>query len=224
VTAAVLFDFGGTLDADGLTWKERFFRLCLAEGVAIPRERFDPLFYAVDDALVGAVPSTLSFDDTVRRLGAGLATHLRPGDPALGARLAARFADDARARIERNRPLLARLGARYRLGLVSNFYGNLGTVCDNFHIRSLFRVIVDSSQVGLTKPDPRIFQHAVDELGVPPAAATFVGDSLARDMAGARAVGMPHVWLAGDEIDRPRSCCPDDVVVRSIMELEDRLR
>ena len=34
VDAAVLFDFGGTLDADGVAWKERFFRLCLDEGVA----------------------------------------------------------------------------------------------------------------------------------------------------------------------------------------------
>ena len=54
--AAVLFDFGGTLDADGITWKERFFRLCLDEGVTIARERFDPVFYAADDALVGGIP------------------------------------------------------------------------------------------------------------------------------------------------------------------------
>lgn len=220
MTAAVLFDFGGTLDADGLTWKERFFRLSRAEGLDVSRDRFDPLFYAADDTLVGAIPSTLSFDETVGRLAAGIAPHLRPGDPALAPRLAARFADETRARIEHNRPLLARLSARYRLGLVSNFYGNLVTVCDNFCIRSFFSVIVDSSQVGLTKPDPRIFRHAADELGVSPAAATFVGDSLTRDMAGARAVGMRHVWLAGDEVDCPRPCCPGDAVLRSITELE----
>ncbi len=33
--ASVLFDFGGTLDADGIPWKERFFRLYQAEGLAL---------------------------------------------------------------------------------------------------------------------------------------------------------------------------------------------
>ena len=123
--AAVLFDFGGTLDADGVTWKERFFRLCLDEGVTIARERFDPVFYAADDALVGGVPDTLSIEDTIGRLATGVVGAIRPGDGALAARVATRFLDAARAQIERNRPMLARLSARYHLGIVSNFYGNL---------------------------------------------------------------------------------------------------
>jgi putative hydrolase of the HAD superfamily len=220
VDAAVLFDFGGTLDADGLTWKERFFRLYLDEGVDVARERFDPLFYAADDALVGAIPSTLPFGDTVEMLAAGVTRALRPGDEALAARVAARFLDGALARLRSNTPLLARLRERYRLGIVSNFYGNLATVCNNAGIRSLFGVIVDSTQVGLTKPDPRIFRRALDELGVTPAAAIFVGDSFARDMAGARAAGMGHIWLVRDAGAGAVPCCPGDRVVGSLGELE----
>ncbi len=220
VDAAVLLDFGGTLDADGLTWKERFFRLWRAEGIRVSADRFDPLFYAADDALVAAIPPTLSLSDTVGRLATDLAWALDLNDGAVAARVAARFLDGARAQIERNRPLLARLSERYRLGIVSNFYGNLATVCDNLGIRSLFSVIVDSTQVGLAKPDPRIFRRAVDELGLPPAAATFVGDSLARDMKGAREVGMRHIWLAGEGVVRPQPCCPGDRVIRSLREVE----
>src|SRR5262249_15398138 len=51
----VLFDFGGTLDADGIPWKTRFFHLCRAEGLTADPERFDPAFYAADDALVGTI-------------------------------------------------------------------------------------------------------------------------------------------------------------------------
>ena len=218
--SAVLFDFGGTLDADGLTWKERFFRLYLDEGVEVARERFDPLFYAADDALVGAIPPTLSFRETVQQLATGVTRALRPGDQALGERIATRFLDGALAQIQSNRHLLARLGARYRLGIVSNFYGNLVTVCNNTEIRPFFSVIVDSAQVGLSKPDPRIFRRAIDELGLTPAAATFVGDSFARDMAGARAVGMRHIWLVGDRVEDSEPCCPGDRVVRSLRELE----
>jgi putative hydrolase of the HAD superfamily len=220
VDAAVLFDFGGTLDADGLPWKERFAALFAEHGVAVPPERFDPVFYAADDALVGAVPETLSFRDTVEQLAAAVARALRPGDPALGPRVAGRFLGDALAQLRRNAPLLARLAARYRLGIVSNFYGNLVTVCDNSGVRSHFSVIVDSSRVGFTKPDPRIFLKAVDALRVAPAAVTFVGDSLARDMAGARACGMRHIWLVGDRREAREPCCPGDRVLSSLGELE----
>jgi putative hydrolase of the HAD superfamily len=218
---AVLFDFGGTLDADGVPWKERFHRLCVDEGLTgLSPARFDRAFYDADDALVGAIPSTLSFRDTVGRLADGVTAALRPADPRLAARIAARFAEEVERHTERNRPFLARLAERYRLGIVSNFYGNLLTVCDNLGIRPLCSVIVDSAQVGFTKPDPRIFRHAVDGLGLPTSAVTFVGDSLPRDMEGARTVGMRHVWLAGDGSERCRPCCPDDRVVSSFLELE----
>jgi putative hydrolase of the HAD superfamily len=218
-TAALLFDFGGTLDADGVTWKARFFRLCHDEGVVTAPERFDPVFYAVDDALVGAIPPTLSFEDTVGRIAAGLTRALGVADDTVGARIASRFLDDA-PRLGRNTPLLARLSRRYRLGIVSNFYGNLATVCHNSGIAPLFSVIVDSARVGCTKPDPRIFHSALDTLRVTPAGAWFVGDSLARDMAGARRIGMRHIWVAGGADRHESPCCPGDPVVHSLGDLE----
>ena len=220
MSAAVLFDFGGTLDADGVAWKERFFRLYLDEGVDVARERFDPVFYAADDALVGTIPATLPLEATVERLASAVTEALRPGDRDLAGRVAGRFLESAREQLERNRPMLERLADRYALGIVSNFYGNLATVCDNLRLRPVFRVVVDSTQVGFTKPDPRIFRTAVEALGVPLGASVFVGDSFARDMAGARAVGMPHVWLVEDRAPRGPACCPGDRVVRSLREVE----
>src|SRR5256886_17360775 len=71
----------------------------------------------------------------------------------------------------------------------------------------LFSVLVDSAQVGCAKPEPRIFLHALEALGLGPADATFVGDSLPRDMAGARAVGMRHIWL----VEIGRASCRERV-------------
>lgn len=219
--AGLLFDFGGTLDADGLTWKERFFRLYLAEGVAIVPERFDPLFYAADGALVGAIPPSLSFRDTVFRVVTAVAGGLElADDQRLIERIAEGFLDGALERLHGNMPLLSRLSRRYRLGIVSNFYGNLTTVCDDAGIRRFFDVIIDSAQAGCVKPDPRIFRRAVEELGMTAADATFVGDSLSRDMAGARAAGMRHVWLAGGTDRHRESCCPGDPVIASLTDLE----
>lgn len=223
MNSAVLFDFGGTLDADGLTWKARFHRLFGAEGVDVEPARFDPAFYTADDALVGAVPESFSLDETVRRVADSVARTLRPDDTGLGSRVSARFLADARVCLASNAPILERLARRYRLGVVSNFYGNLETVCDNAQVRRYFGVIVDSARVGLTKPDPRIFMTAVEALGVEPARAVMVGDSLARDMAGARAAGLAHIWLTQAQERLGRPCCPGDRVIRSLRDLEELL-
>jgi putative hydrolase of the HAD superfamily len=203
-----------------VTWKERFFALWRAEGAADRPEAFDPVFYRADDALVGAVPITLSFEETVRRLTADIASGLAVRDERVIARVADRFLDDANRHLRRNRALLARLGARYRLGLVSNFYGNLETVCHNTAILSLFGVIVDSARAGFSKPDPRIFMRALDGLGVAPLDATFVGDSAARDMEGARALGMRHIWLIADPPPPGGPCCPGDAMIHSLTDVE----
>lgn len=217
---AVLFDFGGTLDADGATWKERLFRLYGEEGVSMTPEAFDPLFYAVDDALTGAVPPTLSFRDTVLWLAGGVSEALGRRDSALSERVATRFLEDALDRLRRNARLLRRLGERYRLGVVSNFYGNLATVCADAGIRPFFATLVDSGQCGYLKPDPRSFRQALRALDVAPAQAVFVGDSLERDMGGARAVGMPHIWLTPRPPAGKGACCPGDGVIRALDEVE----
>jgi putative hydrolase of the HAD superfamily len=219
--AAVLFDFGGTLDGT-LPWKERMFRLCRAEGVMVTPEQFDPLFYGADDGLVRAIPDTLSLAETVGRLAAGLGAALGLSD-RLGGRIARRFVADTAASVQDNLSLLSELARHYHLGLVSNFYGNLPRVCDDLGLRPLFAVIVDSAEVGWTKPDPRIFTHALQKLGLHSGQATFVGDSLARDMAGARGIGMAHIWLAGEAAAQPRPCCPEDRTIRSLGELRGLL-
>jgi putative hydrolase of the HAD superfamily len=213
---AVLFDLGGTLDAPGVPWKERLFRLYRAEGVSITPEDFAPSFYRADDALVGAIPAALSLRDTVRRLVAGVNEALQIDDRELGQRIATRFCDDAMTCARDSARVLEPLARRYRLGVVSNFYGNLATVCAELDLRSYLSVTIDSADVGWMKPDQRIFRYALEQLGVAPAAAAFVGDSFARDMGGARAAGMPHVWLAGEVAASSAPCCPGDRVIQRL--------
>ncbi len=56
-------------------------------------------------------------------------------------------------------------------------------------LRELFDAFVESSLVGLRKPDPRIYEHACRELGVPPAASIFL-DDIGANLKAARALGM----------------------------------
>ena len=70
-----------------------------------------------------------------------------------------------------------------------------------------FDAVVDSHLVGVSKPDPAIFRHALGLLEVGPHEAVFVGDSYAHDALAARAAGMRPVLL--DPLDlHPGADCP----------------
>jgi putative hydrolase of the HAD superfamily len=217
----LLFDFGGTLDADGVPWKERFFRLWREEGEDALRETFDRAFYAADDALVGALPAALPLAETAGRLARGIGEGLGTRDASLPDRVAERFAADARANLARSAALFARLSPRYRLGVVSNFYGNLEAVCREAGIGRYLSAALDSVDVGRSKPDPAIFHAALEKLSAAAGEAVFIGDSQARDMAGARGVGMRHVLVAGEFFNGFRPCCPGDSRIRSVEELAE---
>jgi HAD superfamily hydrolase (TIGR01549 family) len=200
----VLFDFGGTLDADGVAWKERVHGHYQSEGLRMTAEAFAPAFYAAADQMVGTLPREADLAVTVNELMSNLETELRrrvmPDDKGRGRRAAARFLAEAAASFARNRPLLERLSDRYRLGIVSNFYGNLDAVCRGAGLAPLFGVMVDSQRVGAEKPNPAIFQAALDALGAVPESTLFVGDSLRRDREGARRLGMDFVWIAPKDV------------------------
>lgn len=216
---AILFDFGGTLDADGVAWKERFHRLYREEGVDVSSGRFAQAFYKADDALVGRIPSTFSLKDTVHRLTQDVAQELGVQDQATVERIAQRFASDAYKRLAANMAVLQDLSHHYRLGIVSNFYGNLSAVCREAGLGPLFQTMIDSTVVGHLKPSPEIFHVALRDLHVEPWETVFVGDSLQRDMAGARALGMAHVWLTSDAAQEGGACCPNDPVAHGLEEV-----
>jgi putative hydrolase of the HAD superfamily len=203
----VLFDFGGTLDADGVAWMDRFHALYEAEGLVATADAFAPAFYAADDPLVGGLASSAGFAETVRTLAANLEAQLEargffPGaEQADGDRsrsVAERFLSDASIVFARNRPALEALAARFRLGVVSNFYGNLEAVCASSGLAPFFGVMADSHCVGAKKPDPAIFRAALDALGAAPETTLYVGDSLRRDGEGARRAGLSFVWIASE--------------------------
>jgi len=69
-----------------------------------------------------------------------------------------------------------------------------------------FDHVIASGDVGATKPDPRIFAHALEIFGVAPEEAVYVGDRLETDALGAIAAGMSGVW-----IDRPGAATAEEL-------------
>jgi HAD superfamily hydrolase (TIGR01549 family) len=226
VIETLLFDFGGTLDSDGVPWKERFHALYRAERLDISAEDFAPAFYAADDALVGAIAPTTGLKETVDLLAANLEAELtrRGGssegnDVDRGQRVASRFLSETSAAFARNRPVLKALSERYRLGVVSNFYGNLEAVCESSGLGPLFGVMADSQRVGAEKPEPAIFRAALDALHAVPETTVMVGDSLRRDYEGARRSGMGFIWIAPEDVQAAERSAADRPGFATVSEL-----
>lgn len=107
---------------------------------------------------------------------------------------------------EGTRELLNGLREQYRLGLICNTGRTPGTmlkiVLQRLGILEFFDVLTFSDAVGFRKPDPRIFQMTLEQLGVAPNRALHVGDDPTTDIVGARGVGMRAVLLGGVEASR----------------------
>jgi HAD superfamily hydrolase (TIGR01549 family) len=120
---------------------------------------------------------------------------LAPERAGLTDKIAGRFTEDCRTQFRRLSPVLERLAGRYRLGVVSNFYGNLDGILRAEGLRAHFAVVADSGVLGVTKPDPEIFLHAARALDCRPEDCVMVGDSVPRDMKGAAAAGMKKALI-----------------------------
>ena len=160
------------------------------------------------------MPRELSLAQTVQRLSLDLARGLG-GDSELARRIGTRFLDDALAKLAANARILEKLAERYRIGIVSNFYGNLEAIAPARASAATWTP-PSTPRPSARPPDPRIFQAALDALATSSALAFFVGDSLPRDMEGARKMGMRHIWLHPGATS---ACCPADPVIANVAEL-----
>lgn len=218
---SLFFDYGGTLDADGIPWKEQFQAIYESAGVHVSQEKYDRAFYDSDDSLTDEGLDQTCFMDTLNEQVGRVLRGLGKYDSALQSLIAKTFLQNTVRQIEKNKITLVKLKQRYKLGIISNFYGNLPTLCQELGLLPLFDVIVDSKRVGHLKPSPEIFNYALNAVGAKPDQALMVGDSPKRDMLGAKNMGIRHILLSPDP--QASTCCPGDIVIRKIADLLETL-
>jgi putative hydrolase of the HAD superfamily len=152
-------------------------------------ERFGRLL-----AFAGGTPGPASPADVAAAYRAAYLGHWRPVDGAID--------------------LLTALHGRVATGVVTNNVASEQrqkiAACG---FAPLLDAVVISEEAGVTKPDPRIFRLALDQLGQTAAGAVMIGDAWETDIAGARAAGIRPIWF-----NRFRAASPDPSVteIRSL--------
>ncbi len=164
-----------------------------------------------------------SHDFTAVRLESlrrGLAQHGYSTDlaePAFEVFFAARHEVSFYADVEQ---ALARLSQRFPLLALSNGNAQL----DRVGLSQFFAGAVSAKQVGVAKPDARIFHHACSVLNLPTSQVLHVGDDLDLDVAGARDAGLQAVWVCRGDTAHAHRAAPSGVnTVADLLALADAL-
>ena len=217
---AVFFDVDFTLIYPGPMFQGVGYReSCERHGIAVDEARYD---VAVREALASLDHEQVVYDDEIfvrytRRIIEGMGGS---GDrvDACAREMYLEWAachhfhlyDDAEAVL---RELVAR---DLKIGLISNSHRSMDEFVEHFRLQGLVAAAVSSADHGYLKPHPSIFEAALSQAGVEARASLMVGDSLAHDVHGARAVGMRGVLL-----HRANGPLPDvDVpVIRNLTDL-----
>ena len=120
--------------------------------------------------------------------------------------------------------LLDSLKGRSRLGIITNGFTQLQQIrLERTGFNDYFDLLVISEQVGVAKPHPAIFDHALDLMGNPPRdEVLMVGDTLETDVLGGLNAGLHTCWFNADS----KSPSPDIIPhyeVNSLLELKEML-
>lgn len=142
----------------------------------------------------------------------------------LADRLASQFGAERRSRphiYEETMDTLRHLQGKFKLLLLTNGCPALQQEkLDGVpEIVPFFDEIIISGSFGKGKPDPSIFQYALDRLGVQPEESMMVGDKLTTDIRGALSTGIKSVWINRENKENAETYTPDHEI-KHLSELE----
>ena len=204
-----IFDFGGTLDTAGCHWGQMLWHAYQRQQIPVSEEQFREA-YVYAERTLGRTPiiqSDYSFHKTLEvKIRIEMEYLCTSGewqaDEAEFTRGHKAVLEDVYSKVvevtSHSREVLSQLAASYPMVLVSNFYGNISHVLEEFHLAEFFKDIVESAVVGVRKPDHRIFLLGVEALGLKPEECIVVGDSFYKDIEPAKKAGCQAVWFKGE--------------------------
>jgi putative hydrolase of the HAD superfamily len=232
--AAVIFDLDDTLHDDTVAYQ----RAAELVAAAVARERsIDAL--ALQTAYIAEVQRfwgnlssaqlTESIGDVRTAMWRAALREVDIDDPALGERCAEDYNRFRRDELKLWPGVLDLLNDLRREGLrlallTNGFAETHREKIAQLELNDAFDELFIADEVGMLKPDPRLFRYACKQLGVEPAAAAMVGDRYERDIVGAADAGLYTVWLNARRESLPPGGREPDALVHEFAEVEGALR
>lgn len=226
----IIFDYGGTIDSNGKHWAEVLWESYQDQQVPVTKQQFREA-YVYGERYLATHPLIRPEDNFYRLLK--VKTELQIGyltennflsqsnkTEEYSLAISDQCYNFVKHRISEEKPLLEQLKQHYPMVLVSNFYGNVQAVLNDFGLLDMFEEIVESAVVGIRKPDPAIFSLGIEKLGLLPENVVVIGDSYTKDIVPARKNGCPAIWLKGPGWGDEEENATADVVITDFMELK----
>ena len=196
-----IFDYGGTLDTGGCHWGKMLWHAWEQAEMPVTEQQFRQAYVQVERRLgrENIIQPDYTFHKTLETkvmmemAEMGLEDH----SGITNAQIVSPLYNAVLRHTTHSREVLQQLPQPKVL--VSNFYGNMSTVLQEFDLDPLFLQVVESAVVGIRKPEPRIFLLGVEALGLTPGDVLVVGDSIAKDILPAKEAGCQTAWLRGEQ-------------------------
>lgn len=227
----VIFDYGGTLDTNGMHWAEVLWHFYQQAGVPIDKESFKCAYIHGERALAKErliLPHHLFHDVLLIKIRIQMEYLIENGllqDTSEVRNYVALIADRCNEFtlrvVDKSRVVVNKVAEKYKTALVSNFYGNIQTILKDFDLFCSFGVVVESAVVGIRKPDPEIFLYGVRSLQLLPHEVVVVGDSFSKDIVPAKAAGCKTIWLKGEGWKEETDDSLPDAIITSIEQLTE---
>lgn len=195
---AIAFDFGGTLDSPFLHWMDIYIKLYNEEfSLELNKENFYDIYVQTERMLDNerVVKSNFSLFETQyckaqsHLLALAERKFITQATPALIERAAQLITDYSSSYVRLAEPILAELSRKYKLLLVSNYYGNLRKVVKDLGIDLYFSSLTDSTIENIRKPDSALWSLAITREGLNPENVLIVGDSKKNDILPGLSIG-----------------------------------
>lgn len=203
----IIFDYGGTLDTNSRHWSEVLWSKYEEYHVPVGKADFREA-YVYGERTLARIPLVKpedNFHDVLcikTKLQMEYLIEQGKLEQTDAMEYAVKIADSCYQYVlsvlEKTHPVVQSLSRKYKLVLVSNFYGNIRSVLKDFELDDFFSDVIESSVVGVRKPDPAIYRLGVEVLKLPAENVLVVGDSFSKDMVPAKTVGCKVAWLKGE--------------------------
>lgn len=199
----VIFDYGGTIDTNGIHWGEVIAAQYLAAGIGIERELYRNAYVHGERTLAKRpiIAPEDTFHTLLKKKLAIQFEYLRAETgslqftPELALQIANGCYNKVKETLTTSRAIVEELSKQYPMVLVTNFYGNMPVVLKEFGLDGYFKTIIESSIVGIRKPDPALFALGVKALQLPAEEVVVIGDSYRKDIHPSSTLGCRTVWL-----------------------------